>query len=303
VVDLLYVTLPRPVHAGETVMAQKRTIRGEFRLRPDRVVVWIYLYCLAYFAQEFGILLHEFVVMPNHDHPLFTDPQGNRPEFIKQLHSLVARAINRSFGDFDQLWSGQRHSAPVLLTAEDILRKCIYVLLNPVKAGLVRYAWGWEGVTSWHMEYGKPIIIKRPGFFFSKDMPEEVELVIHRPEGLYPGLSDAEARRRLREEVQKEQGDIIAEFRDEGRTFMGMGRVLRQPRHMSPRTRPELGGIRPHFASRSKWHRIEAARDLKRFWAEHKEARLTFESGEHEVEFPPGTYLMKQRFHVNVRPP
>jgi hypothetical protein len=168
---------------------------------------------------------------------------------------------------------------------------------------LVRYVWDWKGVTSWHMEYGKPIIVKRPEFFFSKNMPEQVELVIHRPEGLYPGLSDAEARQRLREEARKQQGDIIASFRKEGRTFMGMGRVLRQPRASSPRTPHSMGGIRPHFASRSKWHRVEAARNLRQFWAEHEAARVAFAAGDRDVLFPPGTYEMKQRFNVNVRPP
>jgi hypothetical protein len=284
-------------------MAQKRTIRGEFRLRPDPEDVQVYLYSMGYFSEKYGVILHEFSVPSNHDHPLFTDPNALRPRFLQQTHSLSARAINSRHGDFDSLWSGQRHSAPVLLTPDDIRRKCIYVLLNPVAAGLVRYAWRWEGVTSWHMEYGKPIKIKKPSFFFSKDMPDEVELVIHRPKGLYPGLSDAEARRKLREEVRVHQGEIIASFREQGRTFMGMRRVLRQPRDSSPRKRLSLGGIRPHFASRSKWHRIEAARDLTQFWAEHEAARLAFEGGQYDVEFPPGTYLMKQRFHVNVRPP
>ena len=32
---------------------------------------------------KYGIELHEFVVMSNHYHLVFTDPHGNRPEFFK----------------------------------------------------------------------------------------------------------------------------------------------------------------------------------------------------------------------------
>jgi putative transposase len=284
-------------------MAQKRCINGEFRLRPDKEVVQNYKYTLACFANKYSILLHDFMGMSNHDHPLYTDPQGKSPLFIQQLHALVARSTNCLFGEWDSLWSGQRHSAVRLLETDDVFEKMVYVLLNPVAAGLVRYIWEWEGVTSWGMEYGVPEIVKKPDFFWSKKMPDEVELVIHRPEGLFPGMSDREARQEVRRQVKERQSTLVAEMRGRGVVFMGMQRVLRQLRHSTPRTYLERRGIRPHVATKNKWLRIEALGRQKKFWHEHEHARLEYKAGNRDIAFPYGTYRMKELFDVRVKPP
>jgi hypothetical protein len=78
----------------------------------------------------------------------------------------------------------------------------------------------------------------------------EVEVTIHRPKGLFPGLSDRAARAKVRELAKAKQADLIAKAREEGRTFMGMKRVLRQPRHTRPSTHLERRGIRPNVAGR-----------------------------------------------------
>jgi hypothetical protein len=284
-------------------MATKRCLRGEFLLRPDPETVQTYLYVLGYFQRKYTILLHELATLSNHDHPLYTDPKANGPLFIQQVHSLTARALNHFFGESDSFWSGQQHNALRLLEPADVERRSVYIMNNAVKAGLVRYAWDWRGASSWHMEYGVPIKVKRPDFFFSKKMPEEVEVVITRPEGLYPGLSDREARAKLREKARVAQGDLIAERRAKGRTFMGMKRVLRQPRHNTPSRTLERGGIRPHIGARNKWARIEALQDLKRFRQEHEAARQAHLAGERDPVFPPGTYLMTRRLGFKARPP
>ena len=285
-------------------MAQKRCIHGRFKLRPDGRLNQIFLYALGYTSEKFDILLHEFMVMSNHDHPLYTDPEANGPAFLQQLHSLVARAVNALYGESDSLWSGQRVSTVRLLDVETVLRKCAYVLLNPVEAGLVRYAWDWPGVTSWGLEYGKPLKVKRPEGFFSEDMPDEVEVVIHRPEGLYPDADDTEARRRLRAHVEELQSELVAKKRHEGHTFLGAGRVMRQPRDNKadiPRAK-----IRPHIASKDPKQRVNAILELVRFWEDHRKARLAYKDDQRdqrEVEFPLGTWWMARVCGVRVRPP
>ncbi len=272
-------------------------------MRPDSIVVHIYLYLLALYSTKYGILLHEFVGMSNHDHPLFTEPTGLGPRLLQQLHAQFARAVNRHFGESDSMFSVKPPSVVRLLAPSDIVRKCIYVLLNPVRAGLVRYAKDWAGVTSWHMEYGVPITIARPAVFFRRSMPATVQLVIVRPPGLFPGLSDREARAKLRAEALIEQGRTIEERRRNGLSFMGMRRVLRQPRHRVPAQQPHTGGISPQVASTDKDARIAALRQIACFVDEHREARLSFEAGDYGVEWPYGTYQMRVRFNVRVKPP
>lgn len=299
-VDAIGVTLPRPVENGDTVLTAKRCINGQFRLRPDRDVVLVYLYVLGYAQQKYGVLLHEFCTMSNHDHPYFTDPRGKRPRFIQMLHSLTARAINHRFGEWDCMWSGQRHAAVKLLQPDDKLQRCVYVLANPVQAGLVRYASDWQGASSWHLEYGEEFIVKKPPFFFSKSMPDEVSIVLTRPEGTFPRLSDREARAEVRRLVKENEREVLGKMRAEERGFMGMRRVLRQPRHNTPNANLERRGIRPHIGSRSQWARIEALRELKAFWAEHERRRLDFKAGHRHIEFPVGTFLMKDVYGVRV---
>jgi hypothetical protein len=301
--DLPSMTKPRRILPGDTRMSQKRCYRQEFRLRPDPTVNQIISYSLGYCADKYDIDLHEFSFLCNHDHVEDTDPFGNYPAFIQLFHSLVARAINAHFGEWEALWSSQRYSAPKLLEPEDMFRKSVYILMNPVRAGAVRYAWDWGGVHSYHMEYDRPLTVERPSVFFGKTMPERVELVIRRPKGLRPDLDDRELRREIRRQVKKEQGDFAKEFRAQGGTFLGMRRVMKQPRHHSPHDRGQRRGIRPTVVGLSKWARIEALCENKKFFAEHEEARQRFVDGQRDVEFPAGTYLMRVRFGVRCRPP
>jgi hypothetical protein len=154
-------------------MAQKQCYGQQYRLRPDRLVRQIILYALGYAAGLYEILLHDFIVVSNHDHVVATDPYRNRPKFIGLYHALVARAVNSLYGDVDSLWSRRRHSAPRLLDEDSIFRRCVYTLLNPVKALAVRYAWDWGGVTSWGLEYDVPIVIKPPTSSSARPCPKK----------------------------------------------------------------------------------------------------------------------------------
>jgi hypothetical protein len=189
------------------------------------------------------------------------------------------------------------------LSAETVLRKIIYVLLNPVEACLVRYVKDWAGPSSWNMEYGVPIKIQRPPVFFSDKMPDEVELVIHRPPDLRTDLSDRELRAFIRKQAEQQQSDLVAKILASGSTFLGMKRVLKADRHSSPKTPSGLFGMRPTVAGKDKQLRIEALRINKQFLADHETARLQFNTGNRDVVFPHGTYLMRVRFHCNCAPP
>jgi hypothetical protein len=300
----LMVTAPRCIEAGDSVMAQKKCYRGEFRLRPERLVVQAILYCLGVALLRYPVRLHDFSVVSNHDHEAMTDPLGVRSLFLQVFHSLVARSVNCKFKERDSLWSGQRHCAVKLLDRPSLIDRCIYALLNPVHHLLVRYVWEWTGPTSWKMEYGVPIKIKKPPFFFSKKMPDEVEIVIHRPEGLFPELvDDRQARAKLRQLALEKQANMIVEAKREGRRFLGMGRVMRQLRSSTPSRPKPLGGLIPQVAANDEATRIEGVKALKQFQDDYRIALAEYCDGDREVEFPPGTYLMHRRFGVRIRPP
>src|SRR6186713_2576999 len=88
------VTAPRQVVPGRTYLLTRRCTQRQYLLRPDRQVVRIYLYCLGEAAARFGITLHAWCVMSNHEHLLVRDDRGNFPEFLAHWHKMLAKALN-----------------------------------------------------------------------------------------------------------------------------------------------------------------------------------------------------------------
>lgn len=287
-------------------MVQKRCYRGEFRLRQDPVVRQILQYSLAYTANKYGIDLHEFVVMFNHDHLEQTDPLGKRPRFLQDFHSLVGRAVNAYFGDKEALYSSRRYSAQILPAPKDRMRKLVYILANPVEAGIVRDPREYGGVSSWGMEYDRPITIRRPGVFFSENMPETVELVIRRPPGLRPDLSDRALRQLVRGETLQEAKRLVAEIKAAGRRFMGFDRAMRTPRTRATQGALGPGGlraeIRPHVAAADPGTRAMVLETLATFFRRHKKRMDAWRSGDRVSPFPAGTYQMRVVHGALVEP-
>ena len=294
------VSRPRRVVKGEVLMGTRRCIQRRFLLRPDGITTMVFKYLLARAARLTGVLIHEFKVLSNHYHIVFSDPRGQRSKFFQELNSLLARAVNAAFGEWETMFAPGSFNAVVLVDGDTIEQKCLYTLCNAVKDGLVSHPARWEGASSWGMEYGKREYISRPKIAFFKTMRPTEVLVLVRPEALYPELSDAEARARLREKATERSHAYMKKLRKKGGAVMGMARVRKQPRDSSPLTRAPRRGIRPTVAGANKWARIEALQRNAEFLADHEAARLEFEKGNHDVRFPIGTYLMVQRYGVAV---
>ncbi|MGH1344111.1 MAG: hypothetical protein ACRBN8_21305 [Nannocystales bacterium] len=296
-------TRPRFVKAGEVVMGTRRCSERRFFLRPSPTTDHLFLYCLARAVRLSGVLLHEFQVLSNHYHVVFTDVRGQRPLFFRELNQFVARGVNASLGRWESFFAPGSYNAVTLVDDDAIEDECLYTLCNVVDAGLVKLPEYWDGVCSWSMNYGQSKTIRRPTGFFDessdKTLEEEV-LTLVRPEALYPGLSDADAREQLRDRARERSHLIADKLRNNGGSFVGMARVRRQPTESSPSTRAPRRGIRPTVAGKNKWARIEALQRNEAFLKAHEQARLLFESGKRNVVFPLGTYLMVQRFGVAI---
>jgi hypothetical protein len=206
-------------------------------------------------------------------------------------------------GRWEAFWASEPYGALELLDGGRIVDKCVYTLLNPVEAGLVRYVWEWEGANSWALEYGQVVHARRPEVFFSESMPESVELRLTRPPETMPHLSDRELRAEIRRIVRERQGELVRRMRERGVTFMGMRRVLKHRPTDSPMSRAPRRGIRPTVAGRSRWARIEALQRNKAWLASYREALRRYLEGARDAVFPAGTYLMRVRYGVACEPP
>jgi REP element-mobilizing transposase RayT len=291
-------TAPRQVLAGTTYLVTRRCSERRFLLRPSAIVNATFLYLLAVAARRYGILVHAYCVLSNHCHLVVTDTRARLPEFHRYLDGLVARAVNCLLGRWESFWDPGSYSAVRLETPDAVLEKMVYVLANPVAAGLVRRGREWPGLWSDPGRIGgEPVVAERPAVFFRKDgpMPPSASLRLTRP----PGFEKDEAFEEiLRQRLVEAEDAAGAELAAKGRSLLGAARVLTQ----KPTSRPAPGEPRrtlsPRVACRAKWKRIEALQRLAEFARAYREALASWRAGLRDVLFPAGTWLMRVQHAV-----
>ena len=100
---------------------------------------------LAQMVEHYRVVCHAWVLMPNHYHLLLETPEANLSRAIRHLNGVYTQAFNRRHRRVGHLFQG-RFKAILLEKDAHLLALCRYVVLNPVRAGLVRHprAWGWS---------------------------------------------------------------------------------------------------------------------------------------------------------------
>jgi len=255
-------------------------------------------YCLAYAAEETGVLLHAVCFMSNHWHGVVTDVEGRLPEFLAHFHRLVAKAQNASLGRWENFWSSDKTSAVLLVSDSDVLDKMAYVIANPTVTGLVRSPHEWPGVISHH--FGEQREVEMPDVFFDEDgeLPDETTLRFVRPE-IFPALSDLQVATKLNDAVAKLVHRAREDMQTRGLPFLGRKTVLRQPFSGTPRTPAPRRNPSPHIAAKSTPARVNAIRRMLDFVATYRAAWLRWRDGDRNVIFPLGTYAL--RIYAGVR--
>ncbi len=290
---------PRPVFKGSTYLVSRRCTQRQFLLRPSRVVDDVMKYGVAVAAQKYGVRIHAIVVMSNHYHLVATDPDGNLPDFERWLNSIVARALNASYGRWENFWATEQPSNVRLLNPDDVLAKMVYTACNPVAAGLVSHGEKWPGV---RLFTPGTRLIRRPRVFFREEggLPEMAALEIIAPP---MGESSHRAIRAVLEGVAAKEAEIRAAVRAEGRAFVGAARVQAQSIAESPTTREPRRQMSPRVACRGKWQRIEALQRCRKFISDYRAALVAWMSRAADVLFPEGTFMMARRFALAVAHP
>lgn len=87
--------------------------------------------------------LHAYVLMGNHYHLLLETPEPNLSRGVHKLNGPYAQAFNRRHRRAGHLFQG-RFKAILLERQSHLLELTRYVVLNPVRAGLVKKAEHWE---------------------------------------------------------------------------------------------------------------------------------------------------------------
>lgn len=96
----------------------------------------LFLQILAQVVKEMNWLLHGHCLMPNHYHLILETREPNLSRGMRQLNGIYTQAFNRKHRRSGHLFQG-RYKAILVQKETHLLELCRYIVLNPVRAGIV----------------------------------------------------------------------------------------------------------------------------------------------------------------------
>lgn len=288
-------TEPRVSAPGSIHLITRRVLLRMLLLLPTRDLVQSFLYILGYLQTRFDVEYHNLCCLSDHLHLMMTDVLGDQLQaFNRELFSLTGRSSNCFLGRDENFWNSDKPSCVALAPlAETLAAQGGYVSANPVEAGLVSHSKKWQGCQVRPSELGKGVIrVKRPRFFFDSEgsMPEEVEVRFTLPKAL--DATPEEVQLRMCQELNRLEQEARARFKRQGRSFLGMKKVLRQSRNSVAKSREEWFGLNPTVACKDTSLRVKYLEWKKARRQRYNEAREQLLEGQREVRFPEGTWTL-----------
>ena len=95
--------------------------------------------------RDFNWAVHAYCLMGNHYHLLVETPDGNLSKGMRQLNGVYTQRFNRRHGRVGHVFQG-RYKAIMVQKESYLMELARYVVLNPVRARMVRHPeqWPWS---------------------------------------------------------------------------------------------------------------------------------------------------------------
>ncbi len=97
-----------------------------------------FLSVLGDVVERYNWICHAYCLMDNHYHLLMETPDGNLSEGMRQLNGIYTQKFNRRHERAGHVFQG-RFKSIVVEKESYLLELCRYIVLNPVRAGLVKH--------------------------------------------------------------------------------------------------------------------------------------------------------------------
>jgi putative transposase len=98
----------------------------------------VFLHVLGQTLKACNALCHAYCLMTNHYHLMIETPDGNLSQVMKQLNGIYTQRFNRRNRRVGHVFQG-RFKSIVVDKDSYLLQLCRYIVLNPVRAGMVTH--------------------------------------------------------------------------------------------------------------------------------------------------------------------
>lgn len=122
------------------VMARGNARQPIFLDRTDRLRI---LRVFDHVRDRFRVVFHGHCLMDNHYHLVLETPEGNLSRAMRQLNGVYSQSFNRRHDRVGHLFQG-RYKSVLVEKDNHLLELARYVVLNPVREGLVERPEDWE---------------------------------------------------------------------------------------------------------------------------------------------------------------
>ena len=305
---------PRYVPGPCLVEVTTRTVHGRFLLRPSRDLNDQIVGILARASKRYDVGIVDFSTMSNHMHLLLlVENARHLASFMSYVNGNIAKEAGRLHGWREKFWGRRYRAVVVSYEPEAQIGRLRYLLAQGCKEGLVRKPSEWPGANGtvalmkgsrlqgWWFDRARAYEARRRGerpgqYEFASR--EELTLV---PLPCWADLPPDERQQRVRGLVQEIEAETRERLAKEGRSPLGVRRILRQNPHDAPQRPNRSAAPRFHAATWGARKALELAFLEFRLW--YAEASAALRAGARNVAFPPGSFPPRPPFCPRRDPP